>query len=160
MNPANQVLDFTTIRIKRLNNEIKQDFIINANFTDLEIYLINTENNDEYHTIFKYKNINVKCIFSTEYPFRSPQIFINNLRNNINIKWSPVIRIFIKLSEIIDSLIDKYTNKPIFVPELGGFFNDGTNRSFSSGDLHHSGHLYNCHNFDSNKYQFGSGFIY
>ena len=157
MNELVEVSNPNTLLNKKLIYEIKNDLITNPNFTNIIIYL-NSEKIEQYHINCKYLNFNLNFIFPKNYPFKPPIIFNNNFK--IDIEWGMTLRIFIMVSEIIDKMIDKYTHKRIFVPGLGGFLNDRTNRSFKSGDLHDNGHLYNCANFDTHKYQFGSGFIY
>ena len=157
MNAIDDAIDPTTILNKRFNTEVNIELMANPGFTDIRIYFINTEK-EQYHIICKYQNFNLKLIIPNKYPFMQPKIYINDF--NIDINWSPVNRINTFISDIIKNKNDKYSNQNIIIPRLGGFLNDGTDLSFNSMDLHDNGHLYDCRNFENNKYQFGSGFIY
>jgi hypothetical protein len=157
MDAIDKAIDPNTIIEKRLKYEINIELIANPAVNDVIIYFINNEK-EKYHIICKYRDLNLKIIIPNKYPFEKPIILINNI--NIDINWDALHRINTVISNIINNINDKYINQNIIIPKTGGFFQDGTKRSFNSMDLHDNGYLYDCRNFDRNKYQFGSGFIY
>jgi hypothetical protein len=128
-------------RIRRINIE-KLDF--------------STIISDEQSEINDADNTQINGILHN-YPFYPPTIFINDIRFIIpHNKWKAQFKSFDVLINIIHTLEEQ----SIIIPDIYGFETSGLERSFNSDDLHHQGYLYDCHNFTSKKYQFGSGFIY
>ena len=160
MNSIYEVTDPTTKLSKRLNTEINMEIMPDSNFSDIKIYIINNGIIQQYYIICKYQNFNLKIILEQNYPFIQPKIVINNINIDIDIQWSPVMRVNSLVSNIINNKKDKYINENIIIPGVGGLFYDGTKRSFQTIDLHDNGYLYDCKNFENKKYQFGSGFVY
>jgi hypothetical protein len=104
----------------------------------------------------KYNNVSFQIRISTEYPVISPTFFINVFEFTNKIKWSSSMNPF-------DIIVEKITNlqqQTLTLPITHGFYSSSNERNFSSDDLHFNGYLYDCKNFNSKKYQFGSGFIY
>ena len=159
MDALNEITDFEIIKIKRLKTELGQ-LAKNNNYSEIRIFVINTNEIDKYHMIFKYQKFNVKLIFLTTYPNHAPEIFINGFNFDIKKEFAPSMTIDIIITKIINTNIIKSKKQISFVPDLNGFFYAHTERGFNTDDLHGLGYLYDCHNFENKKYQFGSGFIY
>ena len=160
MDALHEITNFEIIPMKRFKKEL-QKLAENSNYSEIRIFLINTNGTDKYHMIFKYQKCNVKLIIPTDYPFKPPQIFINGFNFDFQKdEYSPLMNIYDIITKIINTKIMKSKNQINFVPELDGFFYADTDRGFNTDDLHGLGYLYDCHNFENKKYQFGSGFIY
>jgi len=116
---------------------------------------INDADNSQIKGILR--NYHFIIQFPSNYPFYPPTIFINSIRFIIpSDTWSPQFKSF----ELLINIINTLEEQTIIIPDISGFETSGSDRSFNSDDLHIKGYLYDCHNFTSKKYQFGSGFIY
>jgi len=106
--------------------------------------------------IGKYNNIAFQINLHMRHPFTCPIFFINKFQFTNKIDWGPAMN-------TLDVVVDKIKNigqLSLAIPQTRGFYTSSDERNFSSDDLHDNGDLYDCHKFDSKKYQFGSGFIY
>ena len=104
----------------------------------------------------RFNNIPFIINVGPEYPIKMPIVFLNNFQMFIH-EWSYQNRIF----NIIIETIRKIQIQPIIIAlTYNLYISDSDERTFKSTDLHNNGHLYNCNDFNSNKFQFGSGFIY
>ena len=106
--------------------------------------------------IGKYNNVPFQINLHTNFPLVGPIFFINKFQFTNEINWAPGMN----LLDVIVDKINKIGEHSLFIPKTSGFYTSSDERNFSSDDLHDNGNLYNCRNFDSKKYQFGSGFIY
>jgi len=104
----------------------------------------------------KYNNVPFQLSLTDFFPNESPIFFINGFQCTNEINWDPQMN---PLDFIVDK-INEIGQHSISIPETRGFYILSDERKFSGEDLHQNGHLYNCNDFDSKKYQFGSGFIY
>ena len=114
--------------------------------------------------IGKYNTVAFQLSLTDFFPNECPIFFINGFQCTNEINWGPQMN---PLDFIVDK-INEIGQHKVFLPGFTDFYTNSilgpkissVERIFSGEDLHKNGHLYDCNNFDSKKYQFGSGFIY
>jgi len=154
-----QILIFPTI-IKKIN-KIQNQF--DNIYREIERFLhenpgsISILDTEKLQILGQFNNIPFIIHLGIDYPEKMPVFFINNFELFIVQQSLSEYMIF----NIIIEKINKIQTQPIIVALTNNLYiSESDERSFKPRDLHDNGHLYNCNDFNSKKFQFGSGFIY